>query len=136
MTVTENNIQEFIRGYLTAALWSSTHTFMSEDGQTELDTVELDGYEWADGEAEKLHDECRDFIQANTDDLIAYVDTLSEGKEWDCAGHDFWFTRNGHGVGYWDRGLGELGERLTKATKAYGEVYLYLGDDELVYVGF
>ena len=22
------------------------------------------------------------------------------------AGHDFWLTRNGHGVGFWDRGLG------------------------------
>jgi hypothetical protein len=49
------------------------------------------------------------------------------------AGHDFWLTRNGHGAGFWDRGLGDLGERLSKAAKVYGEVYLYPGDDGKVY---
>src|SRR5690349_16530994 len=28
------------------------------------------------------------------------------------AGHDFWFSRQGHGVGFWDRGLGEIGVGL------------------------
>ena len=32
-----------------------------------------------------------------------------------------------------DRGLGELGERLTDAAHVYGEVCLYVGDDGLVY---
>lgn len=30
------------------------------------------------------------------------------------AGRDFWFTRNGHGVGFWDRGLGEIGDLLSE----------------------
>ena len=95
------------------------------------------------------------------------------------AGRDFWFTRNGHGVGFWDRKELEpdsdeyealttelravcaawsdpddkaksrewdsiqgkrsalktesIGERLSAAAKAAGEVYVYLDDDGRVY---
>ncbi|WP_066904598.1 hypothetical protein [Mycolicibacterium houstonense] len=35
-------------------------------------------------------------------------------------GHDFYLTREGHGAGFWDRGLGELGDYLTKIAKSYG----------------
>jgi hypothetical protein len=28
------------------------------------------------------------------------------------AGIDFWLTRNRHGAGYWDRGLGITGDKL------------------------
>lgn len=43
------------------------------------------------------------------------------------AGHDFWFTRQGHGTGFWDRddevyGV-EMREMLTRAAKACGEVH-------------
>ncbi|UTN92852.1 hypothetical protein SEA_BENCH_134 [Mycobacterium Phage Bench] len=44
-----------------------------------------------------------------------------EGSEWSSAfGHDFYLTREGHGAGFWDRGLGELGEYLTGIAKSYG----------------
>lgn len=43
-------------------------------------------------------------------------------------------SRNGHSCGFWDRGLGELRERLTRAAKALGTSDLYIGDDERVYV--
>lgn len=36
-------------------------------------------------------------------------------------GHDFYLTREGHGAGFWDRGLGELGDYLTSIAKSYGE---------------
>jgi hypothetical protein len=37
------------------------------------------------------------------------------------AGHDFILTANGHGAGFWDRGLGARGDRLTDNCKPYGE---------------
>jgi hypothetical protein len=126
--ITQFQIKAFIEGYLTAALWSSTDELNG-------DSVNLDDFEWADGESEKLHADCLAFITTNAVDLIAAQDHPTGYDGWDCAGHDFWLTRNGHGAGFWDRGLGELGERLTQASKAFGEVHLYLGDDELVYVG-
>jgi hypothetical protein len=49
------------------------------------------------------------------------------------AGRDFWFTRNGHGVGFWDREVlnegcmapspGGLGEKLTEVALSFGETW-------------
>ncbi len=33
------------------------------------------------------------------------------------------------GAGFWDRGLGAVGARLSDAARAYGEVNLEVGDD-------
>jgi hypothetical protein len=74
-------------------------------------------------------EECADFIAANGDDVAAYVEKRPE----ESAGHDFFLTRNGHGAGFWDRGLGALGERLTKAAHAYSSRDAYMGDDGFLY---
>ena len=50
------------------------------------------------------------------------------------AGNDFWYTRNGHGVGFWDRGLGVVGTCLTKLAKTFTSQDVYLGDDGKIYV--
>jgi len=58
------------------------------------------------------------------------VDT---GREM-AAGRDYWFTRNHHGVGFWDRGLGEIGDKLTEKAHNDPSVDLYRGDDEQIYI--
>lgn len=56
--------------------------------------------------------------------------TLREAYEADpaCddnhAGRDLWYTRQGHGCGFWDGDWGACGDALTAASKAYGEVYI------------
>lgn len=51
------------------------------------------------------------------------------------AGRDFWYTRNGHGCGFWDGDWPEPhDEDLTQASKAFREGSPYLGDDGLVYL--
>ena len=49
------------------------------------------------------------------------------------AGHDFWLTRNGHGAGFWDGDWPEpYADMLTKGSKSYGEIDVYLSDaDEI-----
>jgi hypothetical protein len=42
------------------------------------------------------------------------------GQDEEQNGHDLHLTAQGHGVGFWDRGLGELGERLTEAARKFG----------------
>lgn len=49
-------------------------------------------------------------------------------------GHDFWLTRNHHGAGFWDRGLGELGDTLTTMAHAYGGQSLYDAEDGQLYL--
>ena len=51
------------------------------------------------------------------------------------AGMDFYLTRNGHGAGFWDRSLGDIGEELTTICKTHFKpVEPYLGDDGLIYL--
>lgn len=123
------NLTEFVEAYATAALWSST----GDDGEP------LDATKYTEDIAERTYQEmvedCKDFIESNASDLRDYAN-LQGNKQHsaeELAGHDFWLTRNRHGAGFWDRGLGELGKRLTEAAKVYGGVDLYVGDDGKVY---
>jgi hypothetical protein len=50
------------------------------------------------------------------------------------VGHDLWLTRNGHGAGFWDRGLGDVGDKLTAIAKRMGSKSLYVGDDGKIYI--
>lgn len=61
-----------------------------------------------------------DFVTANAE-LIE-----QSGLDMGQVGHDFWLTREGHGAGFWDRGLGDVGEALTRAAKVYGGFELEL----------
>lgn len=68
--------------------------------------------------------------------------SMTRGHWLECQGaydltdvaHDWILTRNGHGVGFWDRGLGIAGELLTRGAHFDGEVDAYVGDDGLVHV--
>lgn len=100
--------------YLTCALWSST----DDDGDP-LDVYDTDDID-PDTRARMAADLAA-FMDANAADL--------EGMDPSQIGHDFWLTRNRHGAGFWDRGLGARGTRLTDAAHVYGEMGLYVGDD-------
>lgn len=50
-------------------------------------------------------------------------------------GYDFWLTRNGHGAGFWDRGYGDLGDKLTAFAEKFGNVDVIKGDDGKAYIG-
>lgn len=49
------------------------------------------------------------------------------------AGHDFIMSRNGHGVGFWDRGTGEAGENLHTMAENLGAFTLYVDEDGYLY---
>jgi hypothetical protein len=124
-------LDEFIKGYIACAIWSAPE---DDDGKN------LDEYAASDVSPEAMQtirEECEDFVSAQWDDLQAYAAQMNRPQQWtgaEMAGHDFSLTRNGHGAGFWDRGLGELGDRLTKAAKVYGSSDLYLGNDGKLYV--
>jgi hypothetical protein len=81
--------------------------------------------------------DCDAFADENAADLALYAERMSDRAEWswdERAGHDFWLTRNGHGAGFWDRGLGNIGDSLSEACRAFGSSDLYVGDDGKVYI--
>jgi hypothetical protein len=114
-------LETVLHHYAICALWSSTQ----DDGEP-LDAVYTSD-DIAPETLESMRSDCADFIESNAEALE------ESGLSDEQIGHDFWLTRNGHGAGFWDRGLGEIGEALTKASKHYGEVYLYVGDDGYIY---
>jgi hypothetical protein len=117
-TVTE----QLFHGYITAALWSST-----DDGGEPLDR-NYSRSDISDAAIEKMTADCTAFREQNQETLDA------SGLDIDQQGHDFWLTRNRHGAGFWDRNLGDIGQKLTDAAHAFGEQNVYVGDDGLLHV--
>lgn len=126
----------FVRGYLGCALW-----LLDEDEEKKSTDGGFIIAEVHPHDVRQAIEDCEDFQTTNRELLErAYDDgqdtrhgRMSYGPE--NAGHDFWLTRCGHGAGFWDRGLGAVGKELTAMSKPYGDVYLYVGDDNLLHFG-
>lgn len=131
IAILNRDLDEFTRGYIECMLWAEViaRDPDEEDYDTSFNEAGYDETDLAPAALAQIVDTCKDFQESNAADLSAYA----EARSLSHAGHDFWLTRNGHGAGFWDRGLGELGERLTRAAKVYGSRDLYLGDDGLIY---
>lgn len=109
--------KEFIRQYLETALWAECDPDSEEPLDCNFDIYDIDL-----STVKRAVKDCLSFIEKAAD----LIDDYSQ------AGHDFWLTRNGHGAGFWDRDLGETGDKLTEISKEYPSLfpYVYVVDDE------
>lgn len=111
----------FFDAYLEAALWAETDPASGEP----LDKNHSPE-DFAPETRVSLKAEAESFLRDHWDDV---------SDELERAGHDFWLTRQGHGAGFWDGDWPkDVGKRLTEASKRYGEVTLYVGDDGMIHV--
>ena len=130
MKIKDFELDQFTTAYIETALWSS-----NDDEDKPLDQS-YSVSDFADKALEKIVKDCQGFQEKNR----ALIDQINYGhreQEWSrnaLAGHDFWLTRNRHGAGFWDRGLGELGDTLTRKSHAYNECYIYVSGEKL-YLG-
>ncbi len=122
---------EFLSAYFDAALWSSTAYVGEPDTEDEGEPMD-ENYGLEDFDRETLKNMMaearmwRSSVEPILEDL--------EGFEESQVGHDFWLTRNGHGVGFWDGDWPEPeATQLDEASKKAGEINLYVGDDGLIY---
>jgi hypothetical protein len=104
--------KNMLNGYLTAALWVRFDedipiTDISEETKENAEN-DIDAF------LEKFYEKIKD------------IDSFQ-------VGHDFWLTRNRHGAGFWDSGLGELGEELTATSIEFTELTPIKGDDGKVH---
>lgn len=112
-------IDSFTQAYIECALWAST-----DDEGEPLDA----NYNVCDLAPETLASmvqDCVDFrklVQETDESLLDYWSN-------EQAGHDFWLTRNWHGAGFWDRGNGPAGDKLTELAHTFGSQTLYVDDD-------
>ena len=112
----------FLNAYLECALWSSV-----DDSDEPLDS-EYSITDFDSESLEKLKTHALKFFDENID-LI----NSAENYSYESAGHDLWLTENGHGAGFWDRGLYDIGDELTKKAGDY-VTDIYVGNDGLLYI--
>lgn len=82
----------------------------------------LDGHDLAPITARRLREYCDTWCDMNAELIGRYaVECVKRGiahVPYSSAGYDLALTANGQGTGFWDRGLGELGDDLTAVAKA------------------
>lgn len=99
---------DFLRGYLAAIEW-----LLDEDQEPAQ-------HGFSEATVSQAVADCQDFRMDNVVDLDIYLDAngLTEYQ----AGIDFYLSRCSHGSGYFDRGNGEVFDRLQQAARSHGEV--------------
>lgn len=134
---------DFVLGFIEAMFFTETGcTDSSEWLNTPEDVRTSDGQLPRDMGYTDLHPDSLAAIRADCEAWqAANADLLAQAYaagDYDAAqaGRDYWFTRNGHGVGFWDRkeldspgriGTGlSIGQRLSDACR-YREVYAFYG---------
>lgn len=122
-------MNDMTRGYLECALWT---TVLDDDEPA--DSI-YDISDFAPEAVARASEDCARFETENAADLADFPDSPDGDSAASFIGHNLWLNRNGHGRGFWDRDLGEAGDRLSEAARKMGESYVYVGDDERLYVG-
>lgn len=144
------DLDAFTQGYVEALFFTSecsqvdTEEFLSAEHQSDMEAGRADGVlpcdvgfaDLAPDSLARIIADCAAFQADNAADLEFACGIIPNRRgavpyDMAAAGRDFWFTRNGHGVGFWDRGLGDVGDRLSAACgwqTEFGEVHVWFGD--------
>jgi hypothetical protein len=117
------DLDQFTRDYLETVIFTEEERLREEAEQNGLDPDEH-SFDFSQEALERAKIDCEKFQAEN-------AEAIETGEH---AGHDFWYTRNGHGVGFWDGDWEEpWATQLDNASKAFGHIDVYLGDDGLIY---
>lgn len=116
-----NSIQsndQILQDYIEAGFWSTfNEDYYANVGPDEhiephehltVDDIDFQSMQTLRCEIKQFVDNCGDLLNNLPVDLN--------------VGHDLYFTRNGHGVGFWDRGLGAKGDQLSSIAHDLGDV--------------
>lgn len=129
------DIDSMVQGYITAALWADCMC-ACVSGDCDCESGGREHLDVQAGDESYIRDLCVQFVEEHRADCEAYVEIM-EREQWNAEydsssrlGHDLRLTSGGHGAGFWDRGLGELGDRLTKACD-HGTVYSRRGGGDV-----
>lgn len=119
------DLDEFTQGYIEAMMFCECNSDNDELAEMTFDDIATDTLA-------NIMADCAKF-QSDQGALLgaAYAEYIYDEAQ---AGRDFWFTRNGHGVGFWDRMIGEIGDALAEACKPWRELYVYAGDDKKLHI--
>lgn len=112
-------LDTFTTAYVEALFFTETPEDKMHPGEfTEWHDTAGEWNRFPVADQQKIIQECIDFQGSQAEALQDYPT--------DRAGHDFLYSRNGHGCGFWevDFGTEEQCERLQAAADAAGQCYL------------
>lgn len=122
-------LDDFAKGYVEAMFFTNGDT--GEDDENLLNDLGVDRLTKAS--VAKIKRDCDAFLTSFGHDgcfIRQWLDRANAATGYDDeqAGRDFWFTRQGHGVGFWSRDEetlpGAIGEVLDEIAKGFGETYV------------
>lgn len=138
-------MKEYGEEYNAAEIFDATSSFSIHD-LSSIEDAYLEAAFWTEEEnldglsANNMDDETHLSV---TKDIMHF---LSQNKELvqealqyttpEQIGHDLWFTRNGHGTGYWDRQElknAGISDKLTEAAKQMGSKNLLAADGNVYF---
>lgn len=135
-TMRINEMGSVVNGYLKAALFSTT--YQGEDPDIDADENSDDsfqdvGYDTDDFSTQAIKSAKSDigqFFTAISNDIEACKDfnkfmSAHEGDAAEEFGMNFWYSRNGHGTGFFD----DRCDVLQKLARSFKEVNLYANED-------
>lgn len=125
------DLDEFTHGYVEAMFFTNGDT--GDDDESLLNDLGVSAITVESMASIKT--DCAKFVSEAATYLEAAID---RGYTLEQAGRDFWFTRQRHGVGFWDREeldgdetKIDLGEKLTELAHKFGEACAC--GDEIIY---
>lgn len=147
-----NEINQIMKGYLDAALWTQEEELKNQYIPGEIESWMDSGFDEEENELDKLIKITSNFnkksienftkediepnslIKAYTD-IKEFINLAGNGVNeaiqkngYEQLGHDIWLTRNHHGAGFFDHSY-ENEESLMSAAHKLKEVDLYINDN-------
>lgn len=131
------NFDDALTGYIECALWSEScqgtaRDFHADPGMCRGEDCDSSlSHDLNFGIDDLSPAAARDMeadLQGFVTSCLAERPEVFDGMTPDMVGHDFWLTRNGHGAGFWDRGLGERGTWLTDMSEPFGTAHLWVNN--------
>lgn len=109
-------VQTMYKAYVNCALWATATC--GEDGEcTGVLENEFSEDDLSDEAREAVREEVWSFYRQA---LGLILEAQQKGYTLERCGHDLFLTRERHGAGFWDRGLGKLGDELTAMAHDMG----------------
>lgn len=122
------NYLELWENFNNDTIQHSTHPMLNHYLYTALWTEELEG----EYDVNDFSEEAKKRAKEDCDLFEEKAGTLLDGLDLSTVGHDFWLTRNHHGVGFFDDDYDEeIGKKLTEISEKFGEIHLEVVDGEI-----
>lgn len=126
----EDDLKEMYEGYVEALVWAEIPAGSEDDCRT-LDELGFTIYDISPDAMTDIQTELQRFY-----DIMPTHYAIVPADAWNQVGMDLYFTRQGHGVGFWSRPevYGKVNaQRLTELVeKNFSETYAWVEDGKIM----